>query len=177
MKESYLEREKRTQRDYTLGFKLAVVRQVEKGGFTYKQAQKHYGIQVRLGTQWGYLSLITDAYSRKIMGYCFREDLSADGCIEALNMAVNNRLYNESIIQSTLGFDQTKIKITNSIKTYNELRPHTSCDYLTPNAAHLQSEKLKKRWKTIIEVLIIKTPLYSKFRIKINWCVTITGFI
>jgi len=98
MKESYLEREKRTQRDYTLGFKLAVVRQVEKGGFTYKQAQKHYGIQVRLGTQWGYLSLITDAYSRKIMGYCFREDLSADGCIEALNMAVNNRLYNESII-------------------------------------------------------------------------------
>jgi transposase len=38
---------KRTQRDYTLGFKLAVVEQVEKGDFTYKQAQKHYGIQGR----------------------------------------------------------------------------------------------------------------------------------
>lgn len=38
---------KRTQRDYTLGFKLAVVAQVEKGDFTYKQAQKHYGIQGR----------------------------------------------------------------------------------------------------------------------------------
>lgn len=36
---------KRTQRDYTLGFKLAVVEQVEKGDFTYKQAQHHYGIQ------------------------------------------------------------------------------------------------------------------------------------
>lgn len=38
---------KRTQRDYTLGFKLSVVEQVEKGTFTYKQAQKHYGIQGR----------------------------------------------------------------------------------------------------------------------------------
>jgi len=38
---------KRTQRDYTLGFKLSVVKQVEKGTFTYKQAQRHYGIQGR----------------------------------------------------------------------------------------------------------------------------------
>jgi len=38
---------KRTQRDYTLGFKLAVVEQVEKGDFTYKEAQKHFGIQGR----------------------------------------------------------------------------------------------------------------------------------
>ena len=38
---------KRTQRDYTLGFKLAVVEQVEKGDLTYKQAQTHYGIQGR----------------------------------------------------------------------------------------------------------------------------------
>ena len=38
---------KRTQRDYTLGFKLAVVSEVEKGELTYKQAQKKYGIQGR----------------------------------------------------------------------------------------------------------------------------------
>jgi transposase len=38
---------KRTQRDYTLAFKLAVVEQVEKGELTYKQAQEHYGIQGR----------------------------------------------------------------------------------------------------------------------------------
>jgi len=36
---------KRSQRDYNLGFKLAVVSQVEKGEMTYKQAQKTYGIQ------------------------------------------------------------------------------------------------------------------------------------
>jgi transposase-like protein len=38
---------KRTQRDYSLAFKLAVVDQVEKGEMTYKQAQARYGIQGR----------------------------------------------------------------------------------------------------------------------------------
>lgn len=38
---------KRSQRDYNLGFKLAVVAQVENGELSYKQAQKHYGIQGR----------------------------------------------------------------------------------------------------------------------------------
>lgn len=36
---------KRTQRDYTLAFKLAVVDQVERGELTYRQAQERYGIQ------------------------------------------------------------------------------------------------------------------------------------
>lgn len=40
-------KKKRTQRDYNLGFKLAVVSQVEQGEMTYKQAQKRYGIQGR----------------------------------------------------------------------------------------------------------------------------------
>ena len=38
-------RVKRTQRDYTMGFKLQVVAAVEKGDMTYKQAQTTYGIQ------------------------------------------------------------------------------------------------------------------------------------
>ncbi len=38
---------KRTQRDYTMGFKLQVVAAVEKGDMTYKQAQNIYGIQGR----------------------------------------------------------------------------------------------------------------------------------
>jgi transposase-like protein len=38
---------KRTQRDYSLGFKLQVVDAVEKGDMTYKQAQSIYGIQGR----------------------------------------------------------------------------------------------------------------------------------
>lgn len=38
---------KRTQRDYTLAFKLAVVEQVEQGEMTYIEAQRRYGIQGR----------------------------------------------------------------------------------------------------------------------------------
>jgi transposase-like protein len=38
---------RRSQRDYTMGFKLSVVAQVEKGDMTYKQAQEIYGIQGR----------------------------------------------------------------------------------------------------------------------------------
>jgi len=38
---------KRSQRDYTLAFKLAIISRVEKGEFTYKKAQSLYGIQGR----------------------------------------------------------------------------------------------------------------------------------
>lgn len=155
---------------------------------------------IRMINQWGYLSLITDAYSRKIVGYCFRSDLMAEGCIEALQMAIRSRMYNNPVIHhsdrgsqycshpyvnllhrnnigismtengdpyenalaervngiiktefnlhsSQLGFEQTYNQIKKSIKAYNEIRPHASCDYLTPEQAHLQSEYLAKRWK------------------------------
>jgi transposase-like protein len=36
---------KRSQRDYTLGFKLSVIERIEKGEMTYKQAQATYGIR------------------------------------------------------------------------------------------------------------------------------------
>lgn len=38
---------KRTQKDYSLSFKLQLVDEVEKGLLTYKQAQAKYGIQGR----------------------------------------------------------------------------------------------------------------------------------
>lgn len=38
---------KRTQRDYSLAFKLQVVDEVEKGHLTWKQSQIKYGIQGR----------------------------------------------------------------------------------------------------------------------------------
>jgi transposase InsO family protein len=48
---------------------------------------------ISMNGRWGYLSLITDVYSRKIMGYYLRTDLSAQGCIAALQMAISNRQY------------------------------------------------------------------------------------
>lgn len=156
---------------------------------------------IRVMNQWGYLSLITDAFSRKIMGYCFRSDMLALGCIGALQMAFDNRSYGgQSLIHhsdrgsqycskdyvellaseqvsismtergdpyenalaervngilkgefnlygSSSGFEQTYVKIHSSVKAYNELRPHGSCDYLTPSQAHRQGNVLEKRWK------------------------------
>lgn len=45
-----------------------------------------------------YLHLVTDAYSKKIMGYCVSNNLSATGTIEALRMALSGRMYNDKLI-------------------------------------------------------------------------------
>jgi transposase InsO family protein len=45
---------------------------------------------IRLQNEFAYLSLITDAYSHKIVGFYLCEDLSAKGCINALKMALKS---------------------------------------------------------------------------------------
>jgi hypothetical protein len=47
MKKEAEHKQKRSQRDYSLAFKLQVVSEVEKGELSYKQAQRKYGIQGR----------------------------------------------------------------------------------------------------------------------------------
>ena len=157
---------------------------------------------IGLGNQWGYLSLITDAYSRKIVGYSFRTDMLALGCVEALKMAlaartsatsplmhhsdrgsqycskqyidlllsagisismtedgnpyenalaerINGILKTEfDLYSSTSGFENTYSKIRESISAYNQIRPHSSCDNLTPEQAHTKTGPLNKRWKS-----------------------------
>lgn len=44
-----------------------------------------------------YLSLVTDAYSRKIMGYHLSDDMSSENVVKALRMAVKNRKTNKPI--------------------------------------------------------------------------------
>lgn len=137
-----------------------------------------------------YLSLITDAYSKKIMGYKISDDMKTQNNIDALNMAINNRKfpdkslihhsdrgfqycaqdytdqlqnhniqismttkydpYENAIAERINGILKDEFDISNSkvdpyeatkiihhaIKTYNNLRPHLSCQYLTPNQAH-----------------------------------------
>jgi putative transposase len=48
--------------------------------------------------RFAYLSLVTDAYSRKIVGYCLNNDLSAAGPVEALKMALKGRVGNGPLI-------------------------------------------------------------------------------
>jgi putative transposase len=50
------------------------------------------------GKKFGYLSLVTDAYSRKIVGFCMNHSLSADGPVSALKMALKGRTNTEPLI-------------------------------------------------------------------------------
>ena len=50
---------------------------------------------IRLQEGFAYLSLITDAFSRKIIGYCLHSSLDTEGCINALNMAMTTLSWSE----------------------------------------------------------------------------------
>ena len=45
-----------------------------------------------------YLSLVTDAYSRKIMGYKLSDDMSTENIVQALKMAIKQRITNSPSI-------------------------------------------------------------------------------
>ncbi len=51
-----------------------------------------------IGYSFNYLSLITDAYSKKIMGYCLHPYLTNEGSINALKMALQSRTGNLPLI-------------------------------------------------------------------------------
>ena len=53
---------------------------------------------VRVGWKFGYLSLVTDAYSRKIVGYHLSRDLATLGCLKALRMALRNNPDRDGLI-------------------------------------------------------------------------------
>jgi transposase InsO family protein len=53
---------------------------------------------VKTQQQGCYLSLITDAFSRRIMGYHVSEDLKTEGVLAALKMAVSDRVYRHPLI-------------------------------------------------------------------------------
>ncbi|RZK63451.1 MAG: hypothetical protein EOO85_31220 [Pedobacter sp.] len=72
---------------------------------------------------------------------------------------------------SNVGIDNTRKKIAESIKTYNQLRPHASCDYLTPEQAHLIDGPLKKDGK-IKSHMNGKNNLYNSTTITKFVCIT-----
>lgn len=148
-----------------------------------------------------YLSLITDAYSKKIMGHFVADNLNTQSSIIALKRALkkhkgmreslihrsdrglqycsneyqkllqkhqlkcsmtqNSDPYENAIAERVNGilkheFDIDKHDINNnlrkkivneSIEIYNDLRPHFSNHYLTPNQMHNQSQIKMKTYK------------------------------
>jgi len=149
-------------------------------------------------TQPMYLSLITDAYSKKIVGYNVSESLAVDGSIRALKMAIKDRCYKEHdlihhsdrglqycsndyqlvlkkhhiipsmtesydpyanavaeringilkdefmIEQVHLNKSMMQMYIKDCVERYNMVRPHYSCNMLTPYKMHMQN-KIKMR--------------------------------
>jgi putative transposase len=53
---------------------------------------------IRVKQDFAYLSLVTDAYSRKIIGFCLSHDLSTDSCLSALRMALATRITDAPLI-------------------------------------------------------------------------------
>lgn len=72
---------------------------------------------LRIAQDFAYLSLITDAYSRKIIGFCLSHDLSTDSCLKALHMALATRLNDQPLIHhSDRGTQYCSQAYTNLLK-------------------------------------------------------------
>ncbi|WP_420575372.1 IS3 family transposase [Ekhidna sp.] len=74
---------------------------------------------VKVKDRFMYLNLITDAHSRKIMGYRLHEDLSVEGSLKALLMAIGNREYphRKLIHHSDQGVQYCSHMYVNQLKT------------------------------------------------------------
>jgi putative transposase len=149
-----------------------------------------------------YLHLVTDAYSKQIMGYELCDNMEAVSTLKALKMALSNRKYKKSqlihhsdrglqycsriyteclknnniavsmtqngspyenavaervngILKDEFGLadEINNIKealkqVSESITTYNMLRPHMSCNMRTPDQMHRQQAIKIKKYKT-----------------------------
>jgi len=77
---------------------------------------------IHMEDSFAYLSLITDAYSHKIVGFYLCEDLSAKGCVLALKMAVSNNPSRDKLIHHSdrglqyCSHDYVKLLQDNSIE-------------------------------------------------------------
>jgi transposase InsO family protein len=155
-----------------------------------------------------YLHLITDAYSKQVMGYELCKNMEAASTLKALNMAVANRQYKDQplmhhsdrglqycsktyidgLIKSNITISMTEtgspydnavaermngilkdefglgerlndlneaqIQTVESIDIYNSLRPHLSCQMLTPKQMHSQQNIKVKTYKKTLNTLI-----------------------
>lgn len=75
---------------------------------------------IKSGERTHYLSLVTDAYSRKIVGYHLSDDMSAENVVKALKMAVRARKTNlELVHHSDRGLQYCSQIYQNELKKNN----------------------------------------------------------
>lgn len=92
------------------GIKISRPEQVWVSDITY----------VKVGARWNYLFLITDAYSKKIMGHYLADNLRAENAVVALQKALKNRKYPEEklIHHSDRGFQYCCDDYTDILKKH-----------------------------------------------------------
>ncbi len=75
---------------------------------------------IRLKDNFCYLSLVTDAYSKRIMGSKLHRDLSRDGTVAALSEAIENRIYDHPLLHhSDRGFQYCSHDYIETLKNSN----------------------------------------------------------
>jgi transposase InsO family protein len=76
---------------------------------------------IRVANEFNFLSLITDAYSHLIVGYCLHETLAAEGSLKALKMAVSTLKENTSglIHHSDRGIQYCCDQYSDELKKYS----------------------------------------------------------
>lgn len=156
---------------------------------------------IRTKQEFLYLFLITDAYSKKILGYRLAKNLDSIHAVNSLQDAIKNtckpisglihhsdrgiqycsKEYTDLLNKHAISISMTEngdplenpiaeringilkdeylndkinnhnnldIKeLSNAIEKYNTLRPHLSCEMLTPQEAHRTQGNLKRMWK------------------------------
>ena len=152
---------------------------------------------IRTQREFLYLFLVTDAYSKKILGYKLAKTLDSTHAVNSLQDAIKNtcqpitglihhsdrgiqycskdyiRVLNEHKINISMTENGdprenpiaeringilkdeylsqyqnlTAQQLEKSIRKYNTIRPHLSCEMLTPEEAHLTSGNLTRKWK------------------------------
>jgi len=84
---------------------------------------------IKVGEEFNYLFLVTDAYSRKIVGWCLSESLATEGAVKALKMAINtNKLIGFLVHHSDRGIQYCSleyVKILNKNKISISMTEHS----------------------------------------------------
>lgn len=76
----------------------------------------------------------------------------------AIAERINGILKEEFYLNKTFAsLDEAEREAQQAIQKYNHLRPHASCDYLTPAMAHEQNGILRKHWKNKRQSLLLQT--------------------
>ena len=69
---------------------------------------------------------------------------NGDPMENAIAERVNGILKEELLQEHYSNFEEAKKGVAKAISVYNALRPHSSCDMLTPEQAHTKEGALKK---------------------------------